>query len=190
MPATPSTMLALGTPLPAFALTDAVSGKTITDRDVAGAKGTLVMFICNHCPFVQHVLPELDRLIADYKARDIGIVAVNSNDVDAYPDDGPAAMKELATTRGWGIPFVLDDTQSFAKALQAACTPDFFAFDASRRLAYRGQLDASRPKSDAPLDGADLRAALDSIVEGRVPSQDQKPSIGCNIKWKAGVMPA
>jgi thiol-disulfide isomerase/thioredoxin len=190
MAETPSTMLALGTPLPAFSLTDAVSGKTITDRDIAGAKGTLVMFICNHCPFVKHVLPELDRVIADYASRDIGIVAVNSNDVEAYPDDGPPAMKELATSRGWGIPFVLDETQSLAKTLQAACTPDFFAFDAARRLAYRGRLDASRPKSDTPLSGSDLRAALDAIVASRAPAAEQMPSVGCNIKWKAAVTPS
>ena len=182
-----STMLALGTPLPAFSLTDAASGRTVTDRDAAGKAGTLVMFLCNHCPFVQHVLPELDRVIAEYAGQGIGIVAINANDAIAYPQDGPAAMKELAETRGWRIPFLFDATQEVARAFSAACTPDFFAFDADRRLAYRGRLDESRPKSEAPVTGRDLRAALDAIAAGRAPSADQLPSVGCGIKWKANV---
>jgi thiol-disulfide isomerase/thioredoxin len=187
MAETLSTMLPLGTPLPAFSLTDAGSGRVITERDVAGRAGTLVMFMCNHCPFVKHVLPELDRVIAEYTAQGIGIVAINSNDAITYPQDGPAAMKELVTERGWTIPFLFDDTQAVGKAFQAACTPDFFAFDAQARLAYRGRLDESRPKSPAPVTGRDLRAALDAIVAGRAPSQDQTPSVGCGIKWKVNV---
>ncbi len=190
MAATPSTMLPLGTPMPSFSLPDAVSGRTITDRDAAGAKGTVVMFICNHCPFVKHVMPELDRLANDYLAQGIGFVAINSNDLETNPDDGPDAMKALANERGWKFPFAFDGTQEVAKAFQAACTPDFFAFGADRKLAYRGQLDDARPKSDTPLTGRDLRAALDAIVAGRAPGADQKPSIGCNIKWKAGSVPA
>jgi thiol-disulfide isomerase/thioredoxin len=187
MAETLSTMLSLGTPMPAFSLTDAVSGRTITDRDVAGARGTLVMFICNHCPFVQHVLSELERLVAEYDAKGIRTVAINANDLIAYPQDGPGPMKELAVARGWTIPYLFDDDQSVAKAYHAACTPDFFVFDATRRLVYRGRLDGSRPKSDVPVTGADLRAALDAIVAGRAPSADQVPSVGCNIKWKVAV---
>ena len=186
MAETPSTMLPLGTPLPSFSLADAVTGNTITERDAAGAQGTLVMFICNHCPFVKHVMPEIDRIATEYAPRGIGIAAINSNDPIAYPQDGPGPMKELAQERGWAFPFLFDEDQSVAKGFQAACTPDFFAFDAEGRLAYRGQLDASRPGSGAPLTGADLRAALDAIVAGRAPDAEQKPSIGCNIKWKVG----
>jgi thiol-disulfide isomerase/thioredoxin len=190
MAETLSTMLTLGTPMPAFALTDVVTDGTVTDNDVAGAKGTLVMFICNHCPFVKHVLPELDRLAAEYAAKGIGIVAINSNDATAYPQDGPGPMKELAIERGWKFPFLFDDTQAAAAAYRAACTPDFFAFDAQRRLAYRGRLDESRPKTETPVTGRDLRAALDAILAGQAPAADQKPSVGCNIKWKAGVVPS
>jgi thiol-disulfide isomerase/thioredoxin len=185
---TESTMLPLGTVLPRFSLPDAVSGKNFSDREVAGKKGTLVMFICNHCPFVKHVLPELDRLAADYASRGIGFVAINSNDIATYPQDGPDAMKELAIGHGWEFPFLFDDEQSAAKAYQAACTPDFFAFDAQRKLAYRGRLDETRP-TGAPPTGRDLRLALDAILAGAAPAADQKPSIGCGIKWKAGVMP-
>jgi thiol-disulfide isomerase/thioredoxin len=189
MAETLSTMLPLGTSMPPFSLTDAVSGRTITDRDVAGPKGTIVMFLCNHCPFVKHVLPELDRLAAEYAGKGIGVVAINSNDVVAYPQDGPGPMKELATSRGWKFPFLIDEEQSVGRAHHAACTPDFFVFDAERRLAYRGRLDESRPNSAVPLTGADLRAALDAILAGRAPAADQKPSVGCGIKWKAGVIP-
>jgi thiol-disulfide isomerase/thioredoxin len=188
MAETLSTMLPLGTALPAFSLTDTVSGRTVTSRDAAGANGTLVMFICNHCPFVKHVLPELERLVAYYALQGIGVVAINSNDLATYPQDGPDAMKELAITRRWTFPFLFDDAQEVAKAFGAACTPDFFAFDAQARLAYRGRLDASRPGGDAPLTGADLRAALDAILAGRAPAADQKPSVGCGIKWKAGAL--
>ena len=190
MAETLSTMLPLGTPLPAFALTDVVSGRTVTERDAAGPHGTLVMFICNHCPFVKHVLPELDRLTAEYGARGIGVVAINSNDLVAYPQDGPGPMKELALEHGWKFPFLFDESQAAALAYRAACTPDFFAFDRDGRLAYRGRLDESRPNGAAPLTGHDLRAALDAIVAGTAPSAEQKPSVGCGIKWKTVNLPA
>jgi thiol-disulfide isomerase/thioredoxin len=189
MAETLSTMLPLGTTLPAFALADAVSGRQITEREAAGPKGTLVMFICNHCPFVKHVLPEIDRLVAEYTPRGIGFVAINSNDVVAYPQDGPVPMKELATERGWTFPFLFDDTQDVGKSFRAACTPDFFAFDAAGRLAYRGRLDESRPGSATPLTGSDLRAALDAILAGGAPPAEQKPSVGCGIKWKVAAIP-
>jgi thiol-disulfide isomerase/thioredoxin len=190
MAETLSNMLVLGTPMPAFALTDVVTGRTRSEHEVAGERGTLVMFICNHCPFVKHVLPELDRLMADYGARGIGIVAINSNDLASYPQDGPGPMKQLAVARGWTIPFLFDADQSAARAYRAACTPDFFLFDGGRRLVYRGRLDDSRPNSDAPLTGRDLRAALDAVLAARMPALDQKPSIGCGIKWKAGAVSA
>lgn len=186
MAETPSTMLPLGTELPAFSLRDTVSGRTVTHRDVAGEKATLVMFLCNHCPFVRHVLSEVGRLAAEYAGRGVGVGAINSNDVDAYPQDGPGPMKELALAQGWAFPFLLDETQEVARSFQAACTPDFFAFDALGRLAYRGRLDESRPGSASPVTGRDLRAALDAILAGGQPEPDQRPSIGCNIKWKPG----
>ena len=184
MAETLSTMLPLGTQLPSFALPDAVSGRRITERDAAGAKGTLVLFICNHCPFVKHVLPEIGRLAAEYIPKGIGLAAINSNDVQAYPQDGPEHMKALATSERWSFPFLFDDAQEAARAFHAACTPDFFAFDSRGRLAYRGRLDESRPGTPAPVTGRELRAALDAILAGREPAADQKPSIGCNIKWK------
>jgi thiol-disulfide isomerase/thioredoxin len=190
MAETLSTMLPLGTSLPGFSLMDAPSGRTITDRDVVGNRGTLVMFICNHCPFVKHVLPEVERLAAEYGPRGIGVVAINANDVAAFPQDGPGPMKDLAIEHGWAFPFLLDETQSVARTYGAACTPDFFAFDAERRLAYRGRLDESRPGSAVPVTGRDLRAALDAILAGRAPAADQKPSVGCNIKWRIVSSPA
>jgi thiol-disulfide isomerase/thioredoxin len=184
MAETLSTMLPLGTTMPTFALRDTVSDRTFSDRDAAGAKGTLVMFICNHCPFVKHVLPEIEKVATEYGAKGIGVVAISSNDPVAYPQDGPGPMKQLATERKWAFAYLFDDTQSVAAAFHAACTPDFFAFDANRKLVYRGRLDESRPGSTAPLTGRELRAALDAILAGREPAPDQKPSIGCNIKWK------
>jgi len=184
MAETLSTMLPLGTRMPSFTLTDTASGRILTDRDGAGARGTLVMFICNHCPFVKHVLPELEKLAVEYTAKGIGVVAISSNDPVTYPQDGPGPMRQLATERKWVFPYLFDDEQSVATAFHAACTPDFFAFDANRELAYRGRLDESRPGSPAPLTGRELRAALDAILAGRAPAADQKPSIGCNIKWK------
>jgi len=184
MPETPSTMLALGTALPPFTLPDAVSGKALADADVRGAKGTLVMFLCNHCPFVKHVVPELGRLARDYAGQGIGIVAINANDLAANPEDGPEHMKELALAEGWTFPFLMDESQAVATAFQAACTPDFFLFDSTDALVYRGRLDETRPKSGAAPHGRDLRAALDAVIAGRAPNGEQLPSVGCNIKWK------
>ncbi|MGH7134347.1 MAG: thioredoxin family protein, partial [Pirellulales bacterium] len=157
--------------------------------DFAGAPGLLVAFICNHCPFVKHIAPELARLAKDYQSRKAAMVGINSNDVASHPDDAPAKMAEEAKTRGYVFPYLYDETQAIAKAYRAACTPDFFLFDKSRRLVYRGQLDSSRPDSGIPLSGADLRAAIDAVLAGKTPSPEQKPSIGCNIKWKTGNEP-
>ena len=184
MARTPSAMVPLGTAAPDFRLVDTVSGKTVSIGDFRGAPALLVMFICNHCPFVKHVLPEIEKVATEYGAKGIGVVAISSNDPVAYPQDGPGPMKQLATERKWAFAYLFDDTQSVAAAFHAACTPDFFAFDANRKLVYRGRLDESRPGSTAPLTGRELRAALDAILAGREPAPDQKPSIGCNIKWK------
>ncbi|UCF40006.1 MAG: thioredoxin family protein [Gemmatimonadota bacterium] len=189
MVATPSTMLELGTPIPDFALPNVVDGRKVTPRDFEGKRALLVMFICNHCPYVKHVKDELTRLGRDYRSRDVGIVAINSNDVAKYPDDGPEQMKALALSEGWWFPFLLDEAQSVARAFKAACTPDFFLFDGEGRLAYRGQLDASRPRNDVPVTGADLRAALDAVLGGEPVPAEQVPSLGCNIKWKPGNEP-
>jgi thiol-disulfide isomerase/thioredoxin len=186
---TPSNMLPLGTEMPRFHLRDAVTGKRVRSEDLRGAHGTLVMFLCNHCPFVMHVLPELGRLAREYAGRGIGIVAINSNDLDAYPQDAPPHMKTLAQSEGWAFPFLMDETQAVARAFDAACTPDFFLFDSSGALAYRGRLDETRPKSEQAPHGRDLRAALDAVIGGRAPGGDQQASIGCNIKWKSGAVP-
>jgi thiol-disulfide isomerase/thioredoxin len=184
MAETPSTMLPLGTPLPEFALPNVVDGQTVTPDQFAGSPGLLVMFICNHCPYVKHVVPELTRLAADYLRKGVGFVAINSNDVAQYPADAPEHMKALAEAEGWTFPFTFDETQDVAKAFQAACTPDFFLFDADRQLVYRGQLDGSRPKNNVPVTGSDLRAALGALLAGEPISAEQKPSMGCNIKWR------
>ena len=189
MVATPSTMLELGTPLPQFALPNAVDGSTITSEDFADRKALLVMFICNHCPFVKHVLQELTRLADDYLPREVGVVAINSNDVEKYPDDAPELMATLARREGWRFPFLFDETQEVAKSLKAACTPDFFLFGSDGALVYRGQLDPSRPGNDVPATGADLRAALDATLADRPVPEPQIPSIGCNIKWRPGNEP-
>jgi len=190
MAETPSRMLPLGTEIPPFTLTDTVTGRDLRSTDVRGSKGTLFLFICNHCPFVRHVLPELGRLGREYVAKGIGIVAINSNDVVAYPQDGPQHMKELAENEGWNFPFLIDETQQVALAFHAACTPDFFLFDRDGILAYRGRLDETRPGSGHAPHGADLRAALDAVIAGVPPTDDQKPSVGCNIKWKNATSPA
>ena len=189
MARTPSTMLELGTALPPFVLRDAVSGRTVTPADVAGERGTLVMFLCNHCPFVKHVLAELGRIGADALASGVGVVAINSNDVDAYPDDAPERMRELAGAEGWSFPYLHDETQDVARAFRAACTPDFYLFDPDGRLVYRGQLDGSRPGNDVPVTGEDLRRAIAAVAGGRAVPEPQQPSLGCNIKWKPGRAP-
>lgn len=189
MVAVPSTMLGLGTPVPEFALDDAVSGRRVSPADFGDAAALLVMFICNHCPFVKHVLPELGRLERDYRLRRLALVAINANDVRVYPADAPAEMKKLAGEQGWGFPFLHDETQDVAKAFRAACTPDFFLFDRGRALVYRGQLDDSRPGNGVPVTGKDLRGAIDATLAGRPAPAEQRPSIGCNIKWKKGSAP-
>jgi thiol-disulfide isomerase/thioredoxin len=186
---TASTMLPLGTPAPGFKLVNAVDGDSVALNDFEGKPALLVMFICNHCPYVQHVGEELGRLAADYVPRGLGVVAINSNNVKGYPDDSPENMKKLALTDGWEFPFLYDEAQETAKAYRAACTPDFFLFDAERRLVYRGQLDDSRPGNAIPVTGRDLREATEAVLAGRPVAKDQKPSLGCNIKWKPGNEP-
>ncbi len=189
MALTPSTMIALGTPAPDFSLVDVVSGKKISPKTFAGKKGLLLMFICRHCPYVQHIKKELARLGKDYAAKDLGIVAISSNDAENYPEDSPESLKEFAQEMGFNFPFCYDETQSVARAYQAACTPDFFLYDSKGSLVYRGQLDDSRPGNGKPVDGKDLRRALDALLAGRPVSSQQKPSVGCNIKWKQGKAP-
>ena len=190
MARTESTMLELGTPAPAFDLPDVVSGGQITLGTFAGKKALLVMFICRHCPFVKHVERELARLGEDYASRSVGIVAISSNDAASYPEDSPGSLREMAKELGFTFPLCFDDSQEVAKAYASSCTPDFYLFDESRRLVYRGQLDDSRPGSSIPVTGRDLRAALDAVLAGKPVSPDQKPSLGCNIKWKAGNEPS
>ena len=190
MALTPSTMLALGTTAPDFRLPDVVSDNTISLATFSGKKALLVMFVCQHCPYVQHVKEELARLGQDYARTDVGIVAISANDAANYPDDAPDRLKAMAQEEGFRFPFCYDESQETAKAYTAACTPDFFLFDAKRTLVYRGQLDDSRPGNGKPLNGRDLRAAIDAVLAGKPVSQDQKPSVGCNIKWKKGLEPA
>lgn len=190
MPATASTMLELGTKAPEFTLPDVVSGRTVSLSTFQNKRALLVMFICHHCPFVKHVKSELARLGNDYAAKDLGIAAISSNDPAVAADDAPAGLKQMASEWGLHFPVLYDESQAVAKSYNAACTPDFFVFDAGRKLVYRGQLDDSRPSNEKPVTGADLRAAIDAVLAGRPVSPDQKPSLGCNIKWKAGNEPA
>ena len=190
MTRTPSTMLGLGTEAPDFRLPDATAGgKEVALDDFAAAPALLVAFICNHCPFVQHVAGELAALARDLPAQEVAMVAISSNDVAAYPNDSPEAMAAEAARQGWAFPYLYDETQAVAKAYRAACTPDFFLFDSARTLVYRGQLDASRPGNGLPVTGADLRAAVAAVLEGHPLPSDQRPSLGCNIKWKPGNEP-
>ncbi len=188
MALTPSTMLPLGTQAPDFSLPD-TDGKTVSRKGFDGKKGLLVMFICNHCPYVKHVRQELARIGEEYQKKDIGVVAINANDAANYPEDSPEAMKREKAAQGYTFPYLYDATQETAKAYTAACTPDFFVFDSRGRLIYRGQLDDSRPGNDAPVTGKDLRRALDTLLTGETISLEQKPSIGCNIKWRRGNEP-
>lgn len=183
MALTPSRMLPLGTPAPDFRLPDTVSGRTFDLQTLRGDKATLVMFICNHCPYVKHVNPELLRLAADYAPRGVGIVAISSNDASRYPEDAPEAMRDTALRLGYPFAYLHDAAQDVARAYQAACTPDFFLFDRELRLAYRGRLDDSTPGNGRPLSGVDLRAALDAVIDGRPVPDRQQPSMGCSIKW-------
>ncbi|NEO65785.1 MAG: thioredoxin family protein [Moorea sp. SIO4G2] len=185
-----STMLPLGSKAPEFQLPDAVSGKTISLETFAGKQGLLVMFICRHCPFVKHVQGELAKLGKDYADANIGMVAISANDADNYPDDAPDKLKEMAQELGFTFPFCYDQSQETAQAYTAACTPDFFLFDANQELVYRGQLDDSRPSNGIPVTGKDLRAAIDAVLGSQPVNSEQKPSIGCNIKWKPGNEPA
>lgn len=186
MALTESTMiLELGTEAPDFALPDVVTGKTVRRDDFRGQKGLLVMFICTHCPYVKHVEKGLAALGMDYDGEPVSIVAISSNDAKNFPEDSPAGLKRQAETMGFRFPYLYDETQAVARAYKAACTPDIFLFDAGLRLVYRGQFDSSRPGNGVPVTGEDLRAAIDAVIEGKPPLQDQRPSIGCNIKWKA-----
>lgn len=188
---TPSTMLALGTSAPDFKLRDVVSGEEISLATFADKSALLVMFICRHCPFVKHIQEQLAQLGRDYQLTSLGMLAISANDAEKYPDDAPESLKAMAEELGFVFPFVYDETQAVAKAYDAACTPDFFLFDgdakgtlSERRLVYRGQLDDSRPSNSLPVTGQDLRAAIEAVLAGKPISVEQKPSIGCNIKWK------
>jgi peroxiredoxin len=188
MVATPSTMLALGTSAPDFQLPDA-DGRIVARDDFADRPALLVMFLCNHCPYVKHVATELARLASEYQTRGVGVVAISSNDVSQHAEDSPEAMAAFAIEHGFTFPYLYDESQDVARAYQAACTPDFFLFDAARELVYRGQMDGARPANDLPVDGRDLRAALDAVLSGMPVSDVQHASLGCNIKWKAGAAP-
>ncbi len=185
---TASTMLPLGSQAPDFSLPN-VDGTTVSLADFDGKPGLLVMFICNHCPFVVHLREALAQFAREYQEKGLAVVAISSNDIESYPQDGPEAMKQEAEAQGYTFPYLLDETQEVAKAYHAACTPDFFLFDADRKLVYRGQFDDSRPESGIPVTGADLRAACDAVLARQPVPSEQKPSIGCNIKWKAGSEP-
>jgi peroxiredoxin len=188
MTMTPSTMLELGTPLPSFQLPD-LDGNLLSSHQFRGAPGLLVVFICPHCPFVRHIRKDFAAFAREYQAMGLPIVAINSNDNIAFPDDGPEGMRNEASRTGYTFPYLVDETQAVAKAFRAACTPDFFLFDRDRKLVYRGQFDDSRPSKSIPITGSDLRAAADAVLQGHTPSFNQKPSIGCNIKWKLGNEP-
>jgi len=188
MPETPSTMLDLGTSLPSFSLPD-FNGRIVSNADFNGSKALLVAFICKHCPFVRHIRQEFARFAREYEARGLKVVAIASNDTTEFPEDGPEGMKQEAAEAGYVFPYLFDEKQQDARAFRAACTPDLFLFDGNRRLAYRGQFDGSRPKNNVPVTGADLRAAADAVLAGTPPPATQRPSMGCNIKWKTGNAP-
>lgn len=185
-----STMLPLGTAAPAFTLTDVVSGQTVNLGSFVNARALLVMFICRHCPFVKHVEQELARIGHDYGRQGLGIVAISANSLQTHPQDGPEHLKAQAKECGFPFPYCLDETQAVAKAYTAACTPDFFLFDGHQHLVYRGQLDDSRPSNGIPVTGKDLRAAIEAVLAGQPIPTEQRPSIGCNIKWTPGNEPA
>jgi len=188
MARTPSTMLELGTAAPDFRLPD-FDGHLHALDDFRASPALLVAFTCNHCPFVKHIRKRFAEFAREYAPRGLAVVAINSNDLEAYPQDGPEAMRQEASEFGYGFPYLLDQSQEVARAYRAACTPDFFLFDADRRLVYRGQFDDSRPGNHRPVTGADLRAAVDATLDGRSPTGDQFPSVGCNIKWRKGNEP-
>lgn len=184
MALTPSNMLPLGTEAPGFKLPDVISGNERSLEELSSEKATVVMFICNHCPYVKHVQQGLVEVANDYILRGVSFIAINSNDVNKYPDDSPENMKKVAGELGYPFPYLFDETQEVARAYDAACTPDFYVFDKDMKLVYRGQMDDSRPGNGKPVTGRDLRAALDSVLAGQPVSDQQQPSIGCNIKWK------
>ncbi len=184
MAETPSTMAPLGTQAPPFRLPDVTTGRIVSLDDFKSAPALLVMFICNHCPYVKHIRTRLAQVARDYRAKGVAVVAISSNDVREFPDDSPEKMAEEARTCGYTFPYLFDETQEVAKAYEAACTPDLYVFDANRKLVYRGQFDDSRPSNGKPVTGADLSAALDAVLAGRPVMPDQKASVGCNIKWK------
>jgi peroxiredoxin len=184
MARTPSSMKPLGSRAPDFSLPDVVTGKTISYDSAAGPKGLLTMFICRHCPFVKHVQDEVARIGRDYAGRGVGIVAISANDESGFPEDRPEKLAEMSKELGFTFPFAFDASQDVARAFDAQCTPDFFLYDAARRLVYRGQLDDSRPGNGVPVTGKDLRGALDALIAGKPIFPDQKASIGCNIKWR------
>ncbi len=185
-----STMLPLGTPAPAFELRDVVKGQTYSLDSFADKAALLVMFICRHCPYVVHVQEELARIGRDYRDTGLGMIAISSNDPVGYPDDAPPKLKDMAQRLGFTFPFCHDETQEVAKAYHAACTPDFYLFDRDRRLVYRGQLDDSRPGNNKPVTGRDLRSAIQAVLDGKPVDKNQRPSIGCSIKWKPGHAPS
>ena len=185
----PSTMLPLGTRAPDFSLPEPYTGRTVSLADFDGAPALLVAFLCNHCPYVKHIADHFAAVAGDFRMDGAAVVGINSNDVTTHPDDNPDNMKGEVEWRGYNFPYLFDETQEVAKAYRAACTPDFFLFDADRRLAYRGQFDASRPSSDVMVSGSDLRAAMRAVLAGEAPSPEQVPSIGCNIKWRVGNEP-
>lgn len=187
---TESTMLSLGTKAPDFALPDVVSGKTVSLDTFTGKSALLVIFLCQHCPFVKHVQEEFTRLGKDYENSDLGIVAISANDAGKYPDDSPESLKNMALTLDFSFPVCYDESQETAKAYTAACTPDFFLFDRHRNLVYRGQLDDSRPSNGLSVTGKDLREAIEAVLTGKPIPSTQKPSVGCNIKWKPGNEPS
>ena len=189
MARTPSTMLPLGTPAPDFALPDVVTGKTVSLSDFKGAPALLVMFICNHCPYVKHVQAGMTQMAKDFQSRGVGVVAISSNDVENYPEDSPEKMKAEARRAGYTFPYLYDESQSAARAYRAACTPDFFLFDGPQKLVYRGQMDDARYGNNVPVTGRDLRAAVDAVLAGKPVASNQTPSLGCNIKWKPGNEP-
>ncbi|RZJ52851.1 MAG: thioredoxin family protein [Flavobacterium sp.] len=184
MAQTPSNMLPLGTIAPEFRLKDTNSNYKYSFEDLKGTKGTLVIFMCNHCPYVLHVISEIVMIANDYRVQGIGVIAISSNDIEKFPQDSPENMTEFAFQNKIDFPYLFDETQEVAKAFDAACTPDFYLFDNRNRLFYRGQLDDSRPNNGIPLSGSDLRSAIDAIIYNRTLKDSQKPSIGCNIKWK------
>jgi peroxiredoxin len=185
MAATPSNMTPLGAPAPPFALPDTVSGRVVSLAELRSAHATVVLFICNHCPFVKLVQDQLAQLARDYQPRGVAFAAISANDAASYPDDGPEAIKALAERLGFTFPYLYDETQEVARAYQAACTPDIFIYDGDLKLAYRGQLDDARPGNGLPVTGRDVRQALDALLAGQPVDPNQRPSIGCNIKWKS-----